>query len=93
MGLHAFRDSGAREDFEAVRLPIDVAQFHTYAVAWSPESADFFVDGALVRSCSQPPWYPMQAMIAVFDFPEQSTGADDDAVPSLVVDHLRAYEL
>jgi hypothetical protein len=33
----------------------------------------------------------MQMMLAVFDFPEQSTGADDDHVPSLVVDYLRGY--
>jgi hypothetical protein len=28
----------------------------------------------------------MQMMLAVFDFPQQSTGEDADAVPSLVVD-------
>jgi hypothetical protein len=32
MGLHPFRDPAVREDFHAVRLPIDVAQFHSYAV-------------------------------------------------------------
>jgi hypothetical protein len=31
-------------------------------------------------------------LMAVFDFPEQSTGDDDDVVPELVVDHLRSYE-
>jgi hypothetical protein len=33
----------------------------------------------------------MQMMLAVFDFPEQSTGDDAGAVPALVVDHLRGY--
>jgi hypothetical protein len=92
MGLHAFRDPDTPEDFAAVRLPIDVAAFHTYAVDWTAERAEFSVDGAVVRSCPSPPAYPMQMMVAVFDFPGRSTGADDDAVPRLVVDHLRGAE-
>jgi hypothetical protein len=92
MGLHPFRDPTIAEDFEAVRLPIDVADFHTYAVDWRPERVDFLVDGELIRSCSGPPSYPMQMMIAVFDFPDRSTGADSAAVPELIVDYLRGYE-
>jgi len=92
MGLHRFRDPVVAEDFQAVRLPIDVRGFHTYAVDWTPHQADFLVDGRLVRSCPRPPTYPMQMMLAVFDFPERSTGDDADAVPALVVDHLRGYE-
>lgn len=91
MGLHAFRDPRVTEDFQAVRLPIDVAEFHTYAVDWTSDAADFLVDGELVRSSPRPPTYPMQMMLGVFDFPEKSTGDDADAVPSLVVDHLRGY--
>ena len=91
MGLHSFRDPDVAEDFEAVRMPLDVADFHTYAVDWTAGSADFLVDGEPVRSCPRPPTYPMQMMVAVFDFPDMSTGDDDDAVPELVVDHLRGY--
>ena len=88
MGLHPFRDPAVSEDFEAVRLPIDVAAFHTYAVDWQPGRADFLVDGTLVRSCQDPPDYPVQMMLAVFDFP----GADppNGVVPALVVDRVRA---
>ncbi|WP_116451581.1 glycoside hydrolase family 16 protein [Blastococcus litoris] len=92
MGLHAFRDPATPEDFAAVRLPIDVAEFHTYAVDWTPERAEFSVDGEVVRSCPQPPAYPVQMMVAVFDFPDRAPEADDDAVPLLVVDHLRGSE-
>ncbi|GAA3396055.1 glycoside hydrolase family 16 protein [Cryptosporangium minutisporangium] len=88
MGLHAFRDPAAREDFAAPRLPIDVAEFHTYAVDWTHERVVFSVDGAVVRECAGPPWYPMQHMLAVFDFPD---GSDDAGPPpELVVDYLRA---
>jgi hypothetical protein len=92
MGLHPFRDPAVTEDFAAPRLPIDIADFHTYAVDWTAERVEFLVDGAPVRSCPRPPGYPMQSMVAVFDFPERSTGDDADAVPELVVDHLRGYE-
>jgi hypothetical protein len=36
LGLHAFRDSSIMEDFQAVRLPIDVADFHNY----DPDKSD-----------------------------------------------------
>jgi beta-glucanase (GH16 family) len=89
MGLHAFRDPSAREDFEAVRLPIDVADFHTYAVDWTADQVEFLVDGVLVRRCPDPPRYPMQLMLAVFDFPEKSDGTDGDHVSALIVDCVR----
>jgi Glycosyl hydrolases family 16 len=92
MGIHPFRDPAVTEDFKAVRLPIDIAEFHSYAVDWTADMAAFFVDGELVRSCLRPPSYPMQMMLAVFDFPEESTGDDAQAMPSLVVDHLRGYQ-
>jgi len=92
MGLHPFRDLTVADDFEAVRLPIDIAEFHTYAVDWTPERVDLLIDGEQIRSCSRPPVYPMQMMIAVFDFPDRSTGDDSDAVPELYVDYLRGYQ-
>jgi len=92
MGLKQIRDLAITQDFEAVRRPIDVAEFHSYAVDWTPESVAFFVDGELIRTCDQSPGYPMQMMIAVFDFPDRSIGDDADAVPELVVDYLRGYQ-
>jgi Glycosyl hydrolases family 16 len=89
MGLRAFRDPAVSGDIEAVRLPIDVAD---YAVDWSEDEADFLVDGVPVRTCPRPPAYAMQFMLAVFDFPEKSDGADADAVPALIVDHVREYQ-
>jgi hypothetical protein len=91
MGLHSFRDPAVVEDFEAVPVPIDLARFHTYAVDWAPDQADLLVDGQIVRSCPGPPDYPMQLMLAVFDFPDERT-PDDGLVPSLVVDYVRGYD-
>ena len=92
MGLHTFRDPDTPEDFAAVPVDIDVAEFHTYAVDWSEDAAEFFVDGVSIRRCVRPPAYPMQSMLAVFDFPDRSVGDDADLVPELVVDALRGYE-
>ena len=88
MGLHPFRDPAVTDDFAAPRLPIDVAGFHDYAVRWTPDEAAFSVDGEEVRRCPRPPDYPMQTMLAVFDFPDRSVGTDEGLVPELVVDRL-----
>ena len=85
MGVHAFRDPGLVEDFVAPRLAIDPAEMHTYAVQWDAESAVHLVDGVEVRRTPRPPRYPLQAMIAVFDFPDR---AGETAVPALVVDRV-----
>lgn len=89
MGIKAFRDPALTQDFAAPRLPIDVTQLHTYAVEWDELLAVFEVDDIEVRRCARPPTYPMQLMLAVFDFPEWSTGDDDHLVPSLEVDWVR----
>jgi hypothetical protein len=85
VGIKAFRDTALTQDFAAPRLPVDVTDTHTYAVAWDSGEAVFTVDGAEVRRCPRPPTYPMQLMLAVFDFPEWSVGDDDHLVPELTV--------
>ena len=89
VGIKAFRDPLLVQDFAAPRVPVDVADRHVYAVDWDASEAVFTVDGAVVRRCARPPTYPLQLMLAVFDFPEWSTGGDDDLVPELVVDWVR----
>lgn len=88
MGIKAFRDPRLREDFAAPRLPLDATRFHEYAVEWDATEAVYSVDGTTVRRCPRPPTYRMQLMLAVFDFPDWSTGEDDGLVPQLVVDRI-----
>jgi hypothetical protein len=87
-GVKAFRDPALADDFAAPRLDLDVAEPHTYAVDWDRAEAVFTVDGREVRRCATPPAYPLQLMVAVFDFPEWSDGDDDHLVPALVVDRV-----
>jgi hypothetical protein len=90
MGVHPFRDPAISEEFAAPRVPIDVADFHVYAANWRPGRLDFLVDGDHVKTVHQAPNYPMQMMVAVFDFPEKAASSGQlDHVPELAVDWIR----
>ncbi|GAB3191372.1 hypothetical protein GCM10027261_01030 [Geodermatophilus arenarius] len=89
MGTHPFRDPRLAEDFAAPRPGIDVADWHTYAVDWRPDGAAFSVDGRVVREVAVTPDYPLQSMVAVFDFPEKAVPGEPYVVPELVVDRFR----
>jgi hypothetical protein len=96
MGVHPFGDPLIRDDFSAVRIPIDACDFHVYAAEWTPEQVAFLVDRDLVRTVGQSPAYPMQLMLGIYEFPP-----DDDAAPrpekdypkSFAVDYVRGYRL
>ncbi|MDO9455396.1 glycoside hydrolase family 16 protein [Nocardioides sp.] len=88
VGVKAFRDPALAQDFAAPRVRVDVTEPHDYAVEWDVEQAVFSVDGQVVRRCARPPVYPLQLMLAVFDFPEWSVGDDDDLVPELRVSRV-----
>jgi hypothetical protein len=91
VGVKAFRDPALTQDFAAPRVDVDVSGFHTYAVDWDADVAVFTVDGEELRRCPRPPTYPLQLMVAVFDFPADSTGDDHHLVPRLVVDHVAGW--
>jgi len=86
VGIKKLHDPRLAHNFVSPRLELDVSQDHVYAVEWDARSAAFFVDGQQIHSASDPPAYPMQAMLAVFDFPEWSAGDDDHLVPSFDID-------
>jgi ketosteroid isomerase-like protein len=90
MGVHPFRDPALTDEFDAPRMPIDVSEFHVYAADWRPGGVDFTIDGRHVKSVGQAPAYPMQMMVAVFDFPDKAASAlDPDHVPVFAVDFVR----
>jgi hypothetical protein len=89
MGVHPFADPHIRDDFEEVRLPIDVREFHEYAAEWTPDHVRFFVDGRLVRTVDQSPLYEMQFMLGIY---ELDGAIGRDAYPKrFTVDWFRAY--
>jgi hypothetical protein len=89
-GVRPFRDPALTDGFDVRRLPIDVTAFHDYAADWQPGRVDFSVDGEHVKTVEQAPDYPMQMMVAVFDFPAHEQAARfPDHVPALIVDRIR----
>jgi hypothetical protein len=87
MGVHPFRDPALTEEWDAPRVAIDVSEPHVYAADWQPGRVDFAIDGEHVKTVGQAPDYPMQMMVAVFDFPDKPGPADH--VPELAVDWIR----
>ena len=71
-GIKHFRDPKLTWEFDAPRLAIDVAEPHDYAAEWRPGRVDFFVDDRHGKTVNQAPDYPLQMIIAVFDFPESA---------------------
>ena len=92
-GVHPFRDPALTDEFDAPRMPIDVSEFHVYAADWRPGRVDFLIDGEHVKTVAQAPDYPMQMMVAVFDFPDKAGNAPPDHVPELVVEEVRGRGL
>ena len=89
MGVHPFRDPAITDEFDAPRLEIDVSQPHVYTADWQPGRVDFLVDGEHVKTVHQAPDYPMQMMVAVFDFPAKG---GPEHVPMFAVDVVRGSE-
>jgi hypothetical protein len=88
-GIHAFRDPALREEFAAETMEIDVAESHVYAVDWRADGVDFLLDGEVVRRSAQSPGYPMELILAVFDFPAQVPPERAALVPELRVTRVR----
>jgi hypothetical protein len=90
-GIHPFRDPSLHEEFAVRPAPIDVSDWHRYAVEWSPDGVRFLLDDELTHETTQSPEYPMQLILAVFDFPDR--GPADAVTPELVVGRVRGTML
>jgi Glycosyl hydrolases family 16 len=90
MGTRRFRDPAITGEFVAPRLDVDVSEFHVYAAEWRPGRVDLLIDGEHVKTVDEAPEYPMQMMVAVFDFPDKAASSPQpDHVPELAVDYVR----
>jgi Glycosyl hydrolases family 16 len=88
-GVRQFRDPAIADEFGTTRMAIDVAEYHVYAADWRPGRVDFLVDGEHVKTVHQAPDYPMQMMVAVFDFPAHAAASEHAGhVPELAVDYV-----
>ncbi len=87
VGVKAKFDPELADDFIAPRIDIDVSNMHDYAVEWDSNGSIFQVDGETIHSTQQTMTYPMQLMVAVFDFPDWPVHTDD-FVPRMIVDSI-----
>jgi Glycosyl hydrolases family 16 len=93
-GVKKLGDPKLVQEFSADPVDLDVADFHTYAVDWRPDSLVFSVDGEVVRRSAQSPDYPVQLMLGLFDFPAKAEpGGAEEPVPELFVTHVRGRPL
>jgi Glycosyl hydrolases family 16 len=91
IGVKAHADPRLVTDMEAVELPIDATESHTYAAEADADGVRFFVDDELVRTVAQRIDYPLQLMVDLFEFPE-STERDPTAYPKTAgVKAVRGY--
>ena len=94
LGSRRFRDPLLTGDFTTVSVDFDVSDFHTYGVDWRRGRIEFEIDGAWVRTVDESPDYPMQLMIAVFDFPAKAPIDEIGVpVPELIVSRIRGRPL
>jgi hypothetical protein len=89
MGLHPFADPGIVDDFEKVRVEIDIRRPHEYGVVVTPGRVRFFVDGGEVKRSAQAPDYPMQIMLSIFDF---RRGATEVPRRPFVIQRFRCWD-
>ena len=89
-GIKNFRDPALTWEFDAPELDIDIAQHHVYAADWQPGRVDFSIDGEHIKTVNQAPDYPMQFIVAVFDFPAKG---GPDHLPLLAVDSVTSTSL
>lgn len=70
LGLKAHHDPRLRTEVTDIELPIDATTPHRYGAAWDASGVRLSVDGEPVASYDQRLDYPLQLMIALFEFPD-----------------------
>ena len=93
MGIHPFGDPRLVDDFARETVAIDAREFHVYRADWEPDGVAFFIDDRLVKRSDQSPDYPMQLMLNIYEFAEETDGPRHagDYPKELVVDWARGY--
>lgn len=95
-GVHPWSDPNIKEEFYEDYLSIDPSQYHIYAVEWTPDHLDFYIDNILIHTIEQSPAYPMQFMLSIYElrFKDAWTGPYNPDRPypiSFIIDYFRAY--
>lgn len=85
-GVHPFGDARIVDEFYEDSFAIDVTEFNTYAVEWTKNKIDFFINGQRTRRINQSPDYEMQLMLNIYDLENRNAEK-----MSFFVDYVAGY--
>lgn len=94
-GVRRWGDPNLIDEFYEEFFPIDATQFHVYAVEWTPDRLDFYIDNRKIKSSRQSPDYPMQFMLSIYELPSNGEGEQGQSAgypKQFVIDYFRAYQ-
>jgi hypothetical protein len=93
-GILRWDDPTLNEECYEDYLPMNAADYHVYALEWTPTNVDFYVDNVKLRSLSQAPQYPMQFMLGIYERPHELRSEDSHLPFPRVceVDYFRGYQ-
>ncbi|MNR22346.1 Glycosyl hydrolases family 16 [compost metagenome] len=92
-GLHPFGDPDIQDEFFEKEFRLDPTQFHLYAVDWTEQGVDFYIDNELIHTSRQSPQYPMQLMLNLYEIPSENASNVKQVYPSeFSIDYVRCYQ-
>jgi hypothetical protein len=86
-GVHPFGDSRLVDEFFEDRFDLDVEAYNTYAVDWTTNAIDFYINDRKVRTIHQSPGYEMQLMLNIYDLEDRNAEA-----MSFYIDYVAGYQ-
>jgi Glycosyl hydrolases family 16 len=90
-GIKKVNDPELRQEFYETNLPIDLSEWHTYAIDWDKGGVRFYLDSELISQTGQTPDYAMQLMLNFYDL--DGAISDHGAADGwFEIDYIRAYE-
>jgi hypothetical protein len=92
-GILAWNDPTLHDECFEEFLNINAAEYHVYAVEWTPTQVDFLVDNVKLRTVAQSPQYPMQFMLGLYERPHEILERNSKDFPRVCeVDYFRSYQ-
>jgi hypothetical protein len=89
----AWNDPALHDECFEDQLNINAAEYHVYAIDWTPTHVDFFVNNMKIRRINQSPQYPMQFMLGVYERPFEILEHSPNDFPRVCeVDYFRGYQ-
>ncbi|MCA9888278.1 MAG: glycoside hydrolase family 16 protein [Anaerolineae bacterium] len=90
-GVHPWGDPTLRDAYFREVLPMDATEYHIYAIEWTPDHIDFYVDNLKRQTVRQSVTYPMQFMLGMYELPGEGVTPQEQG-REFVIDYLRGYQ-